>query len=483
MNRNCWPIHPPPQEGELLSSWMTRIASAHGVSVQCLCWETWPDSDVLMHDIDRRPLPGLIEDLALRSRHPITKIQQMVLPSLVGRLLDNFPSSSGWVQWILPTHLRARASHGLQYCPECLAEDIEPHWRLAWRLAFVTTCTRHSRLLRDNCPSCGAAPNLLSLFMGRRPAVEPAPVYLCRWCGHDFRGRCDYPCIPVPPAKGVSYFETSLLQALEDKWIDVQSHGLVHSVPFFRGFHLILTMLASQGNSRELREIVSNHMEIENPVELMPGRNHRVLFEVQGVAARHKIMEMAAWLMEDWPHRFVLVCREASLSGTRSTLELQRQAPYWYWKVTDEYLGLKFARWRHAVMPDGLNLSYGAISRRLQSRKLLAQERRIRFVRDHPELWKDYLGLTTAMRDAGLYSPKSSVSILVSHCPLLVDLAMGKRVIRRITSSLVICRVSNRRQIVLIPSNSPSLEEPKGSSLPMSPHPKIRVRPSSRDAS
>jgi len=451
MTRACWPIHPPPQEEELLSSWMTRIAIANGVSLQCLCWETWPGSNLLMHDIDRRPPLGLIEELALRTETPVTRIQQMVLPSLVGRLLENLPLGSGWVQWILPILLRSRTSHGIQYCPDCLAGDIEPHWRLNWRLAFTTTCPHHSRILCDTCPSCGAAPNPLAIFKRKRPATEPVPVHLCRWCGYAFSDSRSHQHNSDAPSKGVVDFEASLLKALQENWIDVHGHGLVHAIPFFRGLHIILTMLASKGQSGRLRETVHHHLGMEYPPTLVSGHSRRVLVERQNVCTRHQLMTMVAWLMEDWPHRFTHACREASLSGTRLTLELQREAPYWYWKATGENLGSKRARWRRTVLPDGLNLSYADISHRLKSRKLQAQERRIRFVRDHPELWEDSLRLVNAMRDAGLYSPRSSPSVLVPYSSVLISLAKGEGVLHRFTDTLAMCRIRGKRQMVLMP--------------------------------
>ena len=380
----------------------------------------------------------------------------MALPSLVGRLLENLPLGSGWVQWILPILLRSRTSHGVQYCPDCLAEDIEPHWRLNWRLASVTTCPHHSRLLCDTCPSCGAAPNPLALFKRQRPTTEPVPIYFCRWCGHDFRVRPSNQNNSNSPSKGVIDFEESLLKALRENWIDVPGHGHVHSIPFFRGLHLILTLLASRGQSGRLRKIVHQQLDMEYPLTLIPEQSRRVLFECQSVGTRYHLMAMSSWLMGDWPHRFTHACREASLSGTRLTLELQREAPYWYWKATGEHLGSNRARWRKAAHPDGLNLSYDAISYRLKSQKLQAQERRIRFVRDHPELWEDSLRLTSAMRGAGLYSSRSSTPLLAPYCPVLIALAKGEGVLHRFTKSLAVCSVKGKRQLVLLPSDNPS---------------------------
>ena len=48
-----------------------------------------------------------------------------------------------------------RLGYGLQFCPHCLAEDIEPYFRLAWRLAFYTHCPKHYCMLLDLCPQWG----------------------------------------------------------------------------------------------------------------------------------------------------------------------------------------------------------------------------------------------------------------------------------------------------------------------------------------
>ena len=36
-----WPLHPPPREGEVLSSWVTRLAKPYGMTVE----------ELLRHDV------------------------------------------------------------------------------------------------------------------------------------------------------------------------------------------------------------------------------------------------------------------------------------------------------------------------------------------------------------------------------------------------------------------------------------------------
>jgi hypothetical protein len=411
----------------------------------------WPGANILMHDVDRHAPPGVVEELAIRTGISVGDILGMILPSVEGCLLEGIPPGSGWVQWILAISLRGRASHGIQYCPECLAEDDEPHWRLAWRLAFVTTCSRHRRVLKDACSFCGKAPNPLALLKGQRPSTEPAPVTCCRWCGEDFRNQDNGLSGSECPSVEVINFEIWLLKVLEGRWADLHGHGLIHSVPFFRGLHLVLTMLTSKGQPGRLRHVVRDRVDVACPELLFQTRARGMIFERQPVDLRHNLMVMAAWLLDKWPHRFITACREASLSGARLTLELQRGAPYWYWKVADEYLGLRCARWRRSTLPDGMSLSYNTIGRRLSSRKLIAQERRIRYIRDHPELWGDYLRLVSTMQKAGLYSQKSPPSVLMRYLPTLIKLAKGEGVVHRLVGPLIVSCLDGKRQVVMLP--------------------------------
>jgi len=47
-----------------------------------------------------------------------------------------------------------------KYCPQCLWEDAT--WRVEWLSPWSFACVRHQLLLRDECPSCGAAVRLIT---------------------------------------------------------------------------------------------------------------------------------------------------------------------------------------------------------------------------------------------------------------------------------------------------------------------------------
>jgi hypothetical protein len=57
----------------------------------------------------------------------------------------------------------------------------------------------------------------------------------------------------------------------------------------------------------------------------------------------------------------------------------------------------------------------------VKSPRRVAHEKRVAFVREHPELWNDEEALTEALRDAGLYSPKTGRRSIRYACRTLIE--------------------------------------------------------------
>jgi hypothetical protein len=163
-----WPVKAPPAHDELLSSWLHRLAFAHGLSPrhfgECLGFDAGAWSARL--DL---ALPGTVLNLLHHqtgiSRH---KIAAMTI------------GAKNWRPLLLPLR-RTQADQGWQqFCPACLAEDEAPYFRQEWRRASVMTCRRHRRGLLDCCPACrqGLAP------FNQRGLV---PQHQCAVCGFDLR--------------------------------------------------------------------------------------------------------------------------------------------------------------------------------------------------------------------------------------------------------------------------------------------------------
>lgn len=135
LSGELWPAHPKPLPDELLSSWIVRIASANGLKLQTFCDRVFGKEHQLWNrDIDRHAPPWLLASLARHTGTPIKHVRDATLEVYRGRLYRR-KHDAGQLRWILPAGVyhRTRRHFGVQFCPQCLAEDHEPYFRTRWR--------------------------------------------------------------------------------------------------------------------------------------------------------------------------------------------------------------------------------------------------------------------------------------------------------------------------------------------------------------
>jgi hypothetical protein len=164
-----WPVKVTPLRDELLSSWLHRLALAHGLSPRHFGEELGFGSGAWSARLDLA-LPGTVLNLL---HHQTGVDRDKIMAMTIG--------AKKWRPLLLPLR-RAQADqkHATwqQFCPACLAEDETPYFRQEWRRASVMTCRRHRRALLDRCPSCRQG---LALF-NQRGLV---PQNQCAVCGFD----------------------------------------------------------------------------------------------------------------------------------------------------------------------------------------------------------------------------------------------------------------------------------------------------------
>ena len=150
-------IHPHPQEDELLSSWLVRVALAHDTMPWSFYNMHFPEykNIVFSRDVDVWAPEDFLQKLVLKSGYTYEQIFNLTLRSYIGTLLPKF-NPSGWNRYFSYIKARSRSNklYGQKYCPECLKEDENPYFRKAWRLKSVTKCVKHNTELHNRCPSC-----------------------------------------------------------------------------------------------------------------------------------------------------------------------------------------------------------------------------------------------------------------------------------------------------------------------------------------
>ena len=180
-----WPAHPHPLPGECLSSWLIRCAHANGMKVQTFCVRVFgSERQIWNRDIDRYAPEWLLKLMSEKTGIPFYMVTKATIRLFEGRLFEK-RFISGQLRWILPLALYHRTfrNFGVQYCPQCLGEDVEPYFRLAWRLAFYTFCPRHQILLHDRCYNCQMPVSYHRAELGKPNQIEGEPLDHCWYCG------------------------------------------------------------------------------------------------------------------------------------------------------------------------------------------------------------------------------------------------------------------------------------------------------------
>jgi TniQ len=168
------PVAPPPLPGELLASWIGRLACLYGVPPHCLWNELaglppagfgWGDHSSGAGVPFLEQVGRVASAARLGGRALFATTMSAMLPDAPAAWLRSTTVSASWVPW----------------CPACLREDLArhrvPHLRRLWAAGCVVVCPSHRVPLVDICPCC------------QRPAhpvfcwVPHWPMLACTACG------------------------------------------------------------------------------------------------------------------------------------------------------------------------------------------------------------------------------------------------------------------------------------------------------------
>lgn len=297
-----WPIHLKPRTNELLSSWMIRLAHAHGYKVERMCRVLFGrDHALWSRDIDRFAPSGVLAKLCEITGAEPDHARLTTLKSYSGFLSEQVPPGAHSA-WILPLHIRhrQRTAPGLMYCPICLQDNEVPYYRRPWRLAFVTVCTTHSVVLRDSCWQCGTPVMPHRVDIGRCGATPRDRSFVRCWrCGCKLSAGQIEPCDEY-----LLVFTRHLESVLECGYVNLGSHLGLHSVPYFAGVRILARVAAKEECMRT------------GSIEKL------------SIVHRLCVMRKVAELQESWPANFLRAMRDAR--ATYGDIVQPRETlPFW----------------------------------------------------------------------------------------------------------------------------------------------------------
>lgn len=330
LSGTLWPIHLKPLPDELLSSWIVRLAHAHGYKVQTMSSLLFGRSNTIWNrDIDRLAPAEVGEALIYATGVTIEQFEGTTLRAYEGTLMERH-TANGMCRWIVPLGIfhRTRKRPGLMYCSQCLKEDANPYFRRHWRLALSTACTKHKRFLLDSCPKCQAplAPHRADM-QGRQHYPRTGLNVHCWKCGFDLRDSQS----TDKPKGSLLKFQEQVEVVLQRGYADWAGNSSMHSLLFFDGLRALIAGITSLQTTKRLKE---KYKPSGFDLSTWP----RTGLEMAALPLRREVLAWTAVLLENWPINFVHLIRENKLRYAELKGDSE-QRPFWYEDVIRREVG------------------------------------------------------------------------------------------------------------------------------------------------
>lgn len=328
LSGTLWPIHLKPYLNEILSSWMVRLAHAHGLKVQTFySLVLGRNRNIWNRDIDKFAPDWLLETLSTFTGTPYKNVFNTTLRSYEGMLYEKH-QPCGNTQWINPlgVYHRIHKDFGLQFCPICLAQDEHPYYRKFWRLGFYTECERHHIILHDRCPQCGKAINFHRVELGHKSWIKPKSVSACYECDFDLR------LSPKVKVECTDWQTTIIYRTLLDfheiGWALTDRLTFNYSHQLFDVLRHLCGVLSSE-KSCLLLDDIKKELGIDS---YSLSTNLADSFESCSVIDRHILMLCSLWLILEWPNRYLEAIASYRLKYS-FLIHDHPYLPYWYQQV------------------------------------------------------------------------------------------------------------------------------------------------------
>ena len=323
------PLHTHPRPGEILSSWLVRLALENGLPVHTFYYSLLQyHGQIWTRDIDRHPPQGLLNTVAKATGQTLKRVTSLCLTSYEGRLYEHLPIN-GDAPWLMPAGIyhRTRKRPGMQFCPACLSCDDFPYYRKLWRTSLAAMCELHRCSLYEYCPNCQALIVFHQHGMGRFKNVKREAGRFCHHCHFDF-SMITVPVVDASSSLVDGYADLLLTLSCDKKhYLDLAGGN---EFLLFKGVRAIVGALGGRNGGRLRHELgILLHL----PLSPDKGKD----FEYQSAQFRLNLMLTVVWLLKKWPERFCEVCSEAGFTRSRFS-ETYSEVPFWVMSVIDEHL-------------------------------------------------------------------------------------------------------------------------------------------------
>jgi hypothetical protein len=318
-----WPVHVKPQEDELLSSWLIRLAISHGLDPQTLFSFIRPKDSQAYNDIDWYAGPKLIQALVRKTGVSARRVKTMTISAHEGWLhQEHYDYWQSFPEYLHTVNLR--------FCPHCLSEDDFPYFRRIWHLGLIVLCDKHNALLIERCMECGKAIRLFDLRKAVQYKHAGNLITSCQSCNVDLRKMRAVPT-PGPITKEEIEFQNSLVRAMRQGWVEIPQSGCIYSHLYFRGLKALMEI------GIQFLKIVCKHYRIPRFASSLFARDQ---FS-EGTPDRRGLVGIVRRFLEDWPYGFINFWKKNKISRFYPHLfyyDEMKSLPFWFWRVVNENL-------------------------------------------------------------------------------------------------------------------------------------------------
>lgn len=281
-----------PKPQELFSSWLLRLCAKAHLSPHGFGIGWFGSREIWTRDIDRRVWP---EEAILFAAKIGVNPHAVLQSCLSFRMGWNVSSAPGFTPGLLALGIyhRLHQRHGLVFCPECMAEDDDPYYRMGGRLATQLICKRHEVLMQDACARCDAP-------ISPHRAVQIG-IHRCHACGNDLRTQGVARLSEPMPASYLSVQEK--LSADTDNSIH-ERRVILSKV------RLCWRLLLDRRTASKFQR-AATAAGLSLPIN-SADRWHQL--EYSRIKLRQRWLPIVAMVMEEWPNRMQVICQQSGLT-------------------------------------------------------------------------------------------------------------------------------------------------------------------------
>jgi hypothetical protein len=315
-------IRPPPQPGESLSSWRLRTGRANGYFMMPV-----PDERTRRSDAD---LGVSMKDIGwVAAMHGATHEQVIgtTLRSLIGVVVSDLGPRSQPSWWLRSRYGKSEQTYGPMFCPQCLAGDATPYFRLEWRLGFVAHCSVHQVLLIDQCPCCGSAPWPSGCGIRSRTHHRFTSLRFCWHCGVDL---CALDSVNVSLCK--SFLDWLDLEVVPLGVMNAEKHEALQAL------RAVCQLFLRRRSRAAIKRSKSRWLSLMG--SLTPNAEHAQAVEHLKVDDRLVLLNAADEILKGWPSSFEQFAHEAGITREHFS-GAEGLQPEWMTSYIDQHLALQ----------------------------------------------------------------------------------------------------------------------------------------------